>query len=39
VAGLPAFVRDFTLPIYHGHGDRLPVSRMPADGTFSIGTS
>jgi pyruvate-ferredoxin/flavodoxin oxidoreductase len=36
---IPAFVRDLTLPIYRGHGDRLPVSLMPADGTFPIGTA
>ena len=36
---LSAFVRDLTLPIYHGHGDRLPVSRMPADGTYPLGTA
>ncbi len=33
------FVRDVTLPIYHGLGDRLPVSLMPADGTFPVGTA
>ncbi len=36
---LPAFVRDVTLPIYRGLGDRLPVSLMPADGTFPMGTA
>ncbi len=36
---VPAFVRDFTLPVYHGHGDALPVSRMPVDGTFPLGTA
>jgi len=36
---LPAFVRDVTLPIFRGHGDRLPVSLMPVDGTFPVGTA
>jgi len=36
---LPAFVRDFTLPIYLGRGDELPVSLMPVDGTFPVGTA
>ncbi len=36
---LPAFVRDLTLPICRGHGDRLPVSLLPADGTFPVGTA
>ncbi|WP_079436811.1 pyruvate:ferredoxin (flavodoxin) oxidoreductase [Zoogloea sp. LCSB751] len=36
---LPDFVRDITLPIYRGEGNRLPVSAMPADGTFPSGTA
>ncbi len=36
---LPAFVRDVTLPIYHGNGDALPVSLMSIDGTFPVGTA
>ncbi len=36
---VPAFVRDVTLPIYRGQGDRLPVSLMPADGSFPVGTA
>ena len=36
---LPDFVRDITLPIYFGHGDALPVSAMPADGTWPLGTA
>jgi pyruvate-ferredoxin/flavodoxin oxidoreductase len=36
---IPAFVRDVTLPIYAGQGDRLPVSAMPADGTWPLGTA
>ena len=39
VQAVPDFVRDLTLPIYHGHGDRLPVSRFPADGTYPLGTA
>ncbi|PIX97656.1 MAG: pyruvate:ferredoxin (flavodoxin) oxidoreductase [Hydrogenophilales bacterium CG_4_10_14_3_um_filter_63_21] len=35
----PAFVRDVTLPLYAGLGDRLPVSAMPADGTWPVGTA
>lgn len=35
----PDFVRDLTLPIYHGHGDALPVSRLPADGSYPLGTA
>ncbi|MBU1666611.1 MAG: pyruvate:ferredoxin (flavodoxin) oxidoreductase, partial [Gammaproteobacteria bacterium] len=43
-AGMPAlqipdFVRDVTLPIYAGLGDRLPVSAMPVDGTWPVGTA
>jgi pyruvate-ferredoxin/flavodoxin oxidoreductase len=36
---LPDFVRDFTLPVYRGEGNRLPVSAMPLDGTFPSGTA
>jgi pyruvate-ferredoxin/flavodoxin oxidoreductase len=35
----PAFVRDTILPMIAGHGDRLPVSGLPADGTFPTGTA
>jgi len=35
----PDFVRDLTLPLYAGLGDRLPVSAMPADGTWPVGTA
>ncbi len=38
-AGIPDFVRDVTLPIYQGHGDTLPVSLLPADGTYPLGTA
>jgi pyruvate-ferredoxin/flavodoxin oxidoreductase len=33
------FVRDVTMPMIQGDGDRLPVSAMPVDGTFPVGTS
>ncbi|HEX8978319.1 MAG TPA: pyruvate:ferredoxin (flavodoxin) oxidoreductase [Parasulfuritortus sp.] len=36
---LPAFVREVTLPIFLGQGDGLPVSLMPEDGTFPVGTA
>jgi len=35
----PQFIREVTAPIYAGVGDSLPVSRMPADGTFPTGTT
>jgi pyruvate-ferredoxin/flavodoxin oxidoreductase len=35
----PDFVRDVTLPIYAGLGDALPVSMMPVDGTWPVGTA
>jgi len=34
-----AFVREVTLPLIAGRGDDLPVSALPADGTFPTGTS
>lgn len=36
---MPDFVRNVTAPIMAGHGDKLPVSLMPADGTFPVGTT
>ena len=36
---LPEFVRQVTLPIYLGQGNRLPVSVMPPDGSFPTGTA
>ncbi len=36
---LPDFVREVTLPIHHGLGDRLPVSLMSIDGTFPVATA
>jgi len=35
----PKFVKDVTGVIVAGLGDTLPVSRMPADGTFPTATS
>jgi pyruvate-ferredoxin/flavodoxin oxidoreductase len=35
----PDFVQKTTAPIIAGIGDTLPVSRMPADGTFPTATS
>ncbi|MBS1159238.1 MAG: Pyruvate:ferredoxin (flavodoxin) oxidoreductase [Proteobacteria bacterium] len=41
IAGRPLtdFVRQLTLPMIAGHGDRLPVSLFPADGTWPTGTA
>jgi pyruvate-ferredoxin/flavodoxin oxidoreductase len=38
-AAAPAFVRDVLGPIISGRGDSLPVSALPADGTFPMGTA
>ena len=38
-ADAPEFVKLTTAPIIAGIGDTLPVSRMPADGTFPTATS
>jgi pyruvate-ferredoxin/flavodoxin oxidoreductase len=35
----PLFVREVIGPIISGHGDRLPVSAMPIDGTFPTATA
>ena len=35
----PAFERDVLGVIYSGNGDAIPVSAMPADGTFPTGTA
>ncbi|OFW42797.1 MAG: pyruvate:ferredoxin (flavodoxin) oxidoreductase [Acidobacteria bacterium RIFCSPLOWO2_12_FULL_67_14b] len=37
--GASEFVRKVLAPIIAGKGDRLPVSAMPLDGTFPVGTS
>ena len=38
-ADAPEFVKRTTAPIIEGKGDKLPVSAMPADGTFPVGTA
>jgi len=35
----PQFVREVTAPMMRGHGDDLPVSKLPADGTYPSGTT
>ncbi len=37
--GAPAFVRNVLGTIISGHGDDLPVSALPVDGTFPTGTA
>ncbi len=38
-ANAPAFVKDVLGKIIAGEGDELPVSALPADGTFPSGTT
>ncbi|MCM0080983.1 pyruvate:ferredoxin (flavodoxin) oxidoreductase [Geomonas sp. Red32] len=38
-AHAPEFVQNVTATMIAGLGDQLPVSKMPADGTFPTGTS
>jgi len=38
-ANAPEFVRRVTARMLEGRGDQIPVSLMPADGTFPSGTS
>ena len=38
-AHAPAFVREVTATLIAGHGDDLPVSAMPDDGTWPLGTA
>jgi pyruvate-ferredoxin/flavodoxin oxidoreductase len=38
-ASAPAFVQNVTARIIAGDGDRLPVSALPADGTYPSGTT
>ncbi len=38
-AGAPQFERDVLGVIYSGHGDEIPVSAFPVDGTFPTGTA
>ena len=35
----PRFVREVTAEMMRGHGDDLPVSKLPVDGTFPSGTT
>ena len=35
----PSFVQRVTSAILAGHGDRLPVSAFPVDGTWPVGTA
>jgi pyruvate-ferredoxin/flavodoxin oxidoreductase len=36
---VPEFVRRVTAVLLAGHGDRLPVSAFPVDGTWPLGTA
>ncbi len=38
-AHAPEFVKKVTSMMISGHGDKLPVSAMPADGTYITGTT
>jgi pyruvate-ferredoxin/flavodoxin oxidoreductase len=38
-AGAPAFVREVLARMMAGQGDALPVSALPADGTYPSGTA
>ena len=38
-ASAPEFVRTVTAAMMSGHGDALPVSALPADGTYPSGTT
>jgi len=38
-ADAPAFIREVTSPLLRGEGDLLPVSAMPAGGTWPTGTA
>jgi pyruvate-ferredoxin/flavodoxin oxidoreductase len=38
-AQAPPFVRDVLAPMIQGEGDNLPVSKLPADGTYPSGTA
>jgi pyruvate-ferredoxin/flavodoxin oxidoreductase len=38
-ATAPEFVRKVTAKMLEGHGDEIPVSLMPIDGTYPSGTS
>ena len=36
---IPEFVQEVTAQIIAGYGDQIPVSKMPIDGTFPVGTA
>jgi len=38
-ADVPVFVKEVTARIMAGEGDQLPVSALPVDGTFPVGTA
>ncbi len=38
-AEAPAFVQEVTAVMMAGEGDSLPVSKLPADGTYPVGTT
>ncbi len=38
-ANLPNFIKETTIPLILGQGERLPVSAFPPDGTFPVGTT
>lgn len=38
-AAAPDFVKEVTAVMMSGHGDDLPVSKMPPDGTYPSGTT
>ncbi len=38
-AKAPKFVQDVTALMIEGKGDLIPVSKMPADGTYPVGTT
>ncbi len=37
--GAPEFINEVTAEIIAGNGDEIPVSKMPIDGTFPVGTT
>ncbi|MEE8348722.1 MAG: pyruvate:ferredoxin (flavodoxin) oxidoreductase [Acidobacteriota bacterium] len=37
--GAEEFLHQVTRPIIAGHGDQLPVSSLPVDGTYPVGTT
>ena len=39
VGNVPKFVQEVTAEIVAGRGDLLPVSKIPADGTWPLGTA